>query len=551
MYDGEFDILGGETAVGLASRLDIAPTGRGLGHRRVYPEPTAFGQHDGNAPIEIAPLYRARAIEVDYREQFARAHHAQPGGEATSEICPPQALSGGAISEVPTPDNRTNRKTPPPLTYGGTSTSGLYGGTPTHGIYGGTPIPGLYGPVYGGLTSFEPTAPILPISGGATTLTAHNMGYGVGPQEFTWLSPDGRTRLQSGGRPREPPRKKRGRPRDSKPLYAFRVDRQIADQAAHMYQFPATNPGRPKGTRMDIRGPPTNGVGSPNGVENAQDDSPQQMSPSRSFGNYPVEEGLGWAQHPPQPSPQSPQLPPPFQKSNYGFPPRPPYYAPSQNSAAPGSVAHSGTSAALSLPFPSGPGPQFAATMAHPPPTVPSAPITGPKYYVGGGRWVVPPQFMAEPPIAAPAPVPSGPAPTARPAPLAAAAPIVPTLIPVPTSAPQLTAKPPTVPHAPFLPSTSAPIASPTPPIVPPGPARIDTPIPSSTLAPIRPTPARSSTGPVPTSRSSTLWPHPIPAPVAPPKPSPANVQIPELATQREGEHLPRLPKNYYFSEWR
>jgi len=590
MCDGDFDFLGGETTSPTSGLDVVPPTQCGLANQRVLPEhaeievetspepmatrpesiPTistsgwddaetslkiACSNVDGEAASDAAldegVLHGVHTSESNCREESMRDLPPTPSDDEAAETGSPTTLGGGMLpdaemgsptapeervaSAAPTlekSDNQIKCRTPSHATDG----------TPAPGIHGATPVLGLYGPVYGGFISPDPTASAAPVSSGAASSTANNIGYGPSPQDSSRVCPDGQTHLRPDGRPREPPRKKRGRPRDSKPLYTFRVDRQVADQAAHMYQFPTATPGRLKGTRMDIRAPPTNGVGLSNSVENSQEDSPPEVLPPQLSDTQPMKGKPGWAQNlitgglvpsmlVDQPRPR-PLQPSPFPPPNYGSPT--PLSALSPSSSTPTPVVRPGPSAALSLPLHSSPSPQLAAAMAHPPPAVPSTSVPSPRYYVGGGRYAPPPQFMAEPPIAALAPVPSSmPTLTTTPAfNLASSVTSTRTPTPPPAAPPartptpthQLTKEPPAallapvssfgsapgpareqVPLATLSFKTVAPIDAATP-IFPSTPAPLTSPGPIATAAPASP-----YTHAAPTHRSTASWLSPMP----------------------------------------
>jgi hypothetical protein len=191
--------------------------------------------------------------------------------------------------------------------------------------------------------------------------------------------------LRSDGRPREPPRKKRGRPRDSRPLYSFKVDRQKADTNAANNRDSGTNPLRPKGTRMkSIRAPrvatqpETNGTTtiplSPVGYA-AQENTPPMsvppVAPPPSVSPPPLDETSGWPRSFVSNRPALPNPPTPAPVPNYGFPPRP---QPPQ----------------FVVPPPPPHPPVRSSTRV----STSSSPAV--RYYVGGGRWVNPPPVLSD-----------------------------------------------------------------------------------------------------------------------------------------------------------
>ena len=270
--------------------------------------------------------------------------------------------------------------------------------------------------------------------------TANLMGPPPGTSQHVDSMMDG-SNLRPDGRPREPPRKKRGRPRDSRPLYSFRVDKQKVDTSAANNKFTATNPARPRGTKMSIKAPPTRmapAVGVPSPV--APGPTPMTMPALPLFNHTAVtgqpaqlDDRSGWPRSFSNGLPVPQSTPPPPPVPNYGFPPRPQLLAPQPppppSQLAPAPITTPAPTQALApavinihqsqvmvpnMPFANKPAMNQNPRPEPAPRPLPFDPAhatpTPARYYVGGGRWVEPPQLMAEPTVT-PTPPPAEPRP--------------------------------------------------------------------------------------------------------------------------------------------
>jgi hypothetical protein len=282
----------------------------------------------------------------------------------------------------------------------------------------------MSGTSFPGCNNFE-GVPLQPTSANTTTLlpdASSNVEAVSQPQN----------QLRPNGKPREPPRKKRGRPRDSKPAFTFRVDKQRVDTKAGKHQ---STPKGKRGGSLTVLQPPqlllpqpelptTQANGSGGALQLFPPPTPDAtalmtISPSpyngRPHASERMDDGSGWPRNFTSTGSSSTALPaPPSQTPAYGVAPAPP----------PQFLA----------PRPATPSTNFAAIhqspqsdSAPPAPLAPSAPSVPsdsssnsgsslPRFYIGGGRWVAGPPPEVDSSVAPPvhptvvSTIPTGPA---------------------------------------------------------------------------------------------------------------------------------------------
>ncbi|KAF8245145.1 hypothetical protein K440DRAFT_646520 [Wilcoxina mikolae CBS 423.85] len=277
----------------------------------------------------------------------------------------------------------------------------------------------MSGTSFSGRHSFE-GVPLQPTSANSTALLQD------APTNFeTTLLPQ--NQLRPNGKPREPPRKKRGRPRDSKPAFTFRVDKQRVDTKAGKHQ--STPKGKRGGSLTVLQSPPlllpqpevpntqANGSGGalqpypPPGLE-----APTLMTiPPSQYNSHPhaperMDDGSGWPRNFTSTSSSIALPAPPSQTLAYGVapPPPPPFLAP--RPATPSttfSVTHQSPQSDSAPPAPSDSSSNGGNNL--------------PRFYIGGGRWVAgpPPEVDSSvAPPARPAVIPTVPAATTAPVPI-------------------------------------------------------------------------------------------------------------------------------------